>query len=129
MILLDTHIWVWWVDESPRLSEQQHMLLQTHQPDGLGVSIMSCWEVAKLVEYQRLKLACPVEQWISGALAQPGVQPVDLTTRIVIESTQLPGKFHRDPVDQLLVATARVYDLALVTTDRKIIQYEHVHTL
>ena len=50
MIVLDTHIWVWWVDESPQLSERHTQLLQDNEQSGLGVSAISCWEVAKLVE-------------------------------------------------------------------------------
>lgn len=50
MIVLDTHIWIWWVDENPKLSPQNQEIIQTHQESGLGISIISCWEVAKLSE-------------------------------------------------------------------------------
>lgn len=128
MILLDTHVWVWWVDRHPRLSEADRVYLDAKIPQGLGVSIISCWEVCKLVEYQRLTLACPVEEWLDGALQYPGVRLLDLTTRIVVESTQLPGTFHRDPADQLIVATARVLECPLVTFDSRIRAYPHVET-
>ena len=128
MIVLDTHIWVWWVHGDARLSPQHQAYLQLNEANGLGVSIISCWEVAKLVEYQRLQLPLPVEQWLSQALSYPGVQLLDLTPRIVVESTQLPGQFHRDPADQLIVATARVFRCPLVTVDAKILQYSHVQT-
>lgn len=128
MIILDTHIWVWWVHGDARLLPQHQAYLQLNEANGLGVSIISCWEVAKLVEYQRLQLPLPVEQWLSQALSYPGVQLLDLTPRIVVESTQLPGQFHRDPADQLIVATARVFRCPLVTVDAKILQYSHVQT-
>ena len=80
-------------------------------PMGLGVSVISCWEVAKLVENGRLKLQCPVEEWIEQALAYPGVQLLQLTPGIAVESTQFPGSFHRDPADQIIVATARKLDV------------------
>ena len=126
MIVLDTHIWVWWVDGNDRLPEAYRVYIRTNEADGLGISIISCWEVAKLVEYQRLSLACPVEEWIHGALQYPGIQLLDLTPRIMVESTQLPGTFHRDPADQLLVATARVFGCPFVTLDSKIRDYPHV---
>jgi PIN domain nuclease of toxin-antitoxin system len=85
--------------------------------------------VAKLAEYGRLKLDRPVETWIEEALAQPGLDLVPLSPRIVVESTQLPEPFHRDPVDQLLVATARVLDCQLMTEDSKIVSYPHVQIL
>jgi PIN domain nuclease of toxin-antitoxin system len=126
MILLDTHVWVWWVNESPMGSKDMLRIIQEHQDDGLGVSIISCWEVAKLVERGRLELSTPVEHWIEQALAYPGVELLELTPRIAVESTQLPGEFHRDPADQMLVATARVYDIPLLTADSKLLDYPHV---
>ena len=126
MILLDTHVWVWWVNESSMASKDMLRIIQEHQGDGLGVSIISCWEVAKLVERGRLELTMPVERWIEQALAYPGVELLQLTPRIVVESTQLPGEFHRDPADQMLVATARVYDIPLLTADSKLLDYPHV---
>ena len=128
MILLDTHIWVWWVDESERLSSTMAEAIRKGVDDGLGVSIISCWEVAKLVENGRLKLAYPVEHWLHSALNYPGVVLLDLTPKIVVESTRLPGTFHKDPADQLIVATARVYESLLLTADAKITAYEYVKT-
>lgn len=128
MILLDTHIWVWWVNESQQLSKKIAHVISENRDDGLGISIISCWEVAKLVEYNRLKLAYPVEQWINSALNYPNVVLLDLTPKIVVESTQLPGEFHKDPADQLIVATARIYDMLLLTVDGKISNYPNVKT-
>jgi PIN domain nuclease of toxin-antitoxin system len=129
MIVLDTHIWVWWIHEDPQLTQRQKAWIQEHEEQGLGVSAISCWEVAKLVEYHRLTLPCPVAEWIDQALAYPGMQLLHLTPRIAVESTQLPGSFHRDPVDQIIVATARVYDCSLLTADGKILDYPHVKLL
>ncbi|HVG10990.1 MAG TPA: type II toxin-antitoxin system VapC family toxin [Thermoanaerobaculia bacterium] len=129
MILLDTHIWVWWVHGDSRLRTSSLDLLKEHEDSGLGVSIISCWEVAKLVEHKRLDLPTPVEEWIEQALRYPGIVLLELTPRIVIEATQLPGSFHRDPADQLIVATARVHGSLLATADRKILDYESVGTL
>jgi PIN domain nuclease of toxin-antitoxin system len=129
MILLDTHIWVWWVDDNQQLADRQRHLIQDNVRSGLEVSAISCWEVAKLVQYGRLEVACPLEEWMEQALAYPGVQLIELTPRIAIESTKLPGTFHRDPADQIIVAIARVYDIPLLTADSRILQYPHVRTL
>jgi PIN domain nuclease of toxin-antitoxin system len=128
VILLDTHIWIWWVDENVRLPAQYRTYIAEHVSQGLGVSIISCWEVAKLVEYQRITLTRPVEGWIEEALCYPGMHLLDLTPRIVVESTQLPETFYRNPADQLIVATARVFDCPLVTVDTRILNYPHVET-
>lgn len=129
MILLDTHIWVWWVHGDSRLRTSSLDLLKANEASGLGVSIISCWEVAKLVEYKRLDLPTSVEEWIEQALGYPGIVLLELTPRIAVEATQLPGSFHRDPADQLIVATARVHGNPLATADRKILAYEGVETL
>jgi PIN domain nuclease of toxin-antitoxin system len=70
-----------------------------------------------------------VEDWLDQALSYPGIRLLDLTPRIVVESTQLPGNFHRDPADQLIVATARVLHCALMTVDEQIARYPHVQIL
>ena len=129
MLVLDTHIWVWWVDESPQLSARHTQLIQDNEPSGLGISAISCWEVAKLVEYGRLQLECAIEEWMEQAVAYPGIELLPLTPQIAIESTKLPGNFHRDPADQIIVATARVHDLPILTVDRLILDYPHVRTL
>jgi len=126
MILLDTHVWLWFVDDSDRLTKKHRQLIAERQKDGLGVSVISCWEVAKLTEYGRLKLACAVEDWMEGALSLPGIRLIDLTPTVAIASTKLPVPFHRDPADQIIVATAQAYDLDLLTMDDKILKYPHV---
>ena len=129
MIVLDTHVWLWWVHGDERLTSGQIELLDGSAEQGLGVSIISCWEVAKLVEHGRLRLPEDLEKWLAQALGYPGVRLVELSPQVVVESTRLPGTFHRDPADQLIVATARVHGCELATADRKLLAYEHVETL
>jgi PIN domain nuclease of toxin-antitoxin system len=108
MNVLDAHMW--------------------RRPQGLGVSIFSCWEVAKLVERQRLCLAKSVKTWLEEALAYPGIQLLNLTLPIVLESRNLAG-FHRDPADQIIVATARIYQCSSLTADEKFLAYTGVQAL
>ena len=129
MIVLDTQIWVWWVHEDKRITQVQREAIAANETDAVGVSAISCWEIAKLVEYGRLELPSPLEEWFEQALNYPGVQLLALTPEIAIESTRLPGEFHRDPADQIIVATARVYGCSLVTSDDKILNYPHVTTI
>jgi PIN domain nuclease of toxin-antitoxin system len=129
MIVLDTHIWVWWVHGDSRLTPKQLEAIEATEADIMGVSAISCWEVAKLVEYDRLALPVALNEWFDDALNYPGVQLLELTPEIAVASTQLPGKFHRDPADQIIVATARVHNCSLVTSDSKILDYPHVNTI
>ncbi len=126
MIILDTHIFVWWVHKSPDLTERQIEIILRNEKSGLGVSSISCWEIAKLVEKKRLQLSIDIEQWFNIALSYPGVELVHLTPQIIVASTRLPGNFHKDPADQLIVATARVLDVPVLSADEKILKYQHV---
>jgi PIN domain nuclease of toxin-antitoxin system len=129
VILLDTHIWVWWANDSDRLSFQQKALIELHRSEGLGVSVISCWEVCKLVEKGRLRLQADVIKWIETATTLPGVVILPLTPPMTIESIRLPPPFHADPADQLIVATARILGVQLLTADRRLIDYPGVPTL
>lgn len=62
MIILDTHIWIWWIDKNPKLTPKALEIIQAHQASGLGISIISCWEIAKLVEKGRLSFDCTVDE-------------------------------------------------------------------
>ena len=126
MIVLDTHIWVWWVNGSHELSSSKSQFLASHEAAGLGVSVISCWEIAKLVEKGRLSLTMPAGQWIDQALACPGIHLLPLDPKIAVASTQLPSPFHNDPADQIITATSRELNFPLATDDAKILAYPHV---
>jgi PIN domain nuclease of toxin-antitoxin system len=129
VIVLDTHIWYWWVHTPNRLTKPQITIIDAHQSDKIGISAISCWEIAKRVEYGRMQLSRPIDEWFSLALRFPGVSLLPLTPQIAIASTQLPGTFHTDPADQIIVATARIYGCPLITADDKILHYPHVTTI
>lgn len=96
--------------------------------DGFGVPSISVWEISKLIEYERLSLDRPVQEWVETALATKNLDRLPLDPEIAIESTMLPGEFHSDPADQIIVATARLHDCTLFTADEKILNYPHVET-
>ena len=129
MIILDTHIWVWNIQDDKRLRKDQKELIRSHESDEIGICAISLWEVAKAVELKRLKLSIQVEDLLTIAMEAPGIVLLPLTPKIAVESTKLPGQFHRDPFDQLIVATARIYDEPLITSDSDILAYPHVKIL
>ncbi len=126
MILLDTHIWIWWVHGDLALPSRVQASIELRSGEGIAVSAISCWEVAKLVERGRLDLPLEIREWMEMALSGSGVTIIPISPSIAIESTTLPGTFHRDPADQIIVATARVHRFPLVTCDTKIRSYPHV---
>jgi len=126
MILLDTHIWIWWVDEESSLKKKWRSLLENLPEGEAAISIISCWEVAKKVETGKLKLKLPLAKWLPLAIESTGVHIIPLDVKIILDSTSLPGKFHKDPADQLIVATSRVKNISLLTADEKILKYQFV---
>ena len=129
MIMLDTHIWIWWALGDRRLTSWQLQAIRRHESFGLGVSVVSCWEVAKLVQGRKLDLGMPLHDWVDRALFYKGVELLPLTVEIALEATELPGVFHRDPADQFLVATARLRGIPILTQDAQILRYDHVNTI
>jgi PIN domain nuclease of toxin-antitoxin system len=129
VIVIDTHIWYWWVHTPDRLTQPQIEALDSPTSDVIGVTAISCWEIAKRVQYGRMRLSRPVGRWLALALRFPGVRLLPLTPEIAVASTQLPGTFHKDPADQIIVATARIHGCPLVTSDGKILDYPHVQTI
>lgn len=129
MILLDTHMWLWWVTNSPRLRPRDRELIETHLSDGLGVSEISVWEIAKKHGLGKLGLNQPIDEWLETAMAYPGIQLLPLTLNVLIEATRLPGGFRSDPGDEIIVATSRVLVVPLLTADEKLLNYAHVTKL
>jgi PIN domain nuclease of toxin-antitoxin system len=124
-LLLDTHVWVWYVENEPRrLSRRIEPLVEgAVQRGDIVISVMSVWEIAQLEAARRLDLSLDVRAWVGRALAFPGVRLKGLSPSIAIESTRLPGAPQRDPADRILIATARLLGAALVTCDERILSY------
>lgn len=126
MIVLDTNVWIWWTHGDPSLSPKLQSFIESTAPEPIGISAISCWEIATLVDRGRLRLPCATETWLEQALSYPRVELIGLSPEISLESTQLPRPFHQDPADQIIVATARVNNALLVTQDPRIQHYLHV---
>lgn len=130
MILLDTHALIWWREADARLSQRtQTAIAHEEQAGMIAVSAFSFWEIALLVQRNRLNLSCGVAKWVSliEALNCTFFVPVD--TNIAVASVQLPAGLHRDPADRIIVATALTMNIPLVTIDQKIRAYPHVRTI
>lgn len=138
MILLDTHVLIWWASgDLQRLSPQARAAIeveieraaQSGQAPGLLVSAISCWEVAMLVERGRLALSLEVERWLAVVASIPAVRLLPLEPAVAVAATRLPEPFHADPADRFLVAQARELAVPLLSADRKIRDYPHGQSL
>ncbi len=131
MIVIDTHVLVWWVSGDKSLSGAAARAIKDTLDSGseVIVSSISAWEISMLIEKGRLVLSMEVESWLDEVSQIDGVRFVPVNNEIGIKSTVLPGEFHKDPADRMIVATARKLAVPLVTADEKIINYEHVKTV
>ena len=128
--LMDTHVWIWWHTAPQKLSSKVRDIIGgLNTNDQLLLSAISIWEVAKLVEKNKIKLSVGIDLWIAQALKMSHFQLIPLSPDIAIESTRLPQPFHQDPADQIVVASARLLDATLLTVDQLILSYSHVRTL
>lgn len=128
--LMDTHVWVWWHTAPEKLSPAvRDTIINLDATDQLLMSVISVWEVAKLVEKNRLRLHIEIDQWVEQALNMSHFQLLPLSPEIAIESTRLPQPFHQDPSDQMIVASARLFDATVLTVDQQILSYPHVRAL
>lgn len=124
MIVVDTHVLVWAVQDDPRLRDSaRHLVDEAVRNDGCYVAAITPWEIAMLVERGRLALGRDVGAWIDEALSLPGVHLVPLEPAICVDSARLPGDAHGDPADRMIIATARHKGLPLLTGDRAILTY------
>ena len=123
--LLDTHVWVWMVIKDDRLNPKFAEIIDLNRKN-LCISVISCWEISMLVAKQRLDLGAPTAEWFKNVIAESGIRVLNLTPEIAADAYTLPGKFHDDPADRMIVATARNMDCLLLTEDKKILKYPHV---
>ncbi len=132
-LLLDTHYWIWEQLGTPgTITPRERAAIDTAAASGrLLLSVMSVWEVGMLESKGRLDLNPSCEEWVERALAIPGMALAPLRPDIALEATRLPGSFHNDPADRIIVATARRMRARLMTKDQRILGYarqKHVLT-
>lgn len=130
MIVLDTHTLVWWVTNDAELSEKAKKAIDRERAGGeVVISAISAWEIAMLVDRGTLAFSMDIDSWLSTVREIPRVRFAPVDVDVAVKSVQLPGVFHKDPADRMIVATARKFAAPLVTKDLKIRAYAHVKTI
>jgi PIN domain nuclease of toxin-antitoxin system len=127
-LLLDTHVWLWSQEQVERLGRKTRAALSDLNQQRF-ISAISTFEIARLVSRGLLQFHQPFPYWQEDALRELHAQTIDVTHEIAWEAYNLPGLFHNDPADRILVATARLHDFLLVTADDLILRYAHVKTI
>lgn len=131
MIVLDTHALLWWATgDDTQLSSVAAQAIAAEMHGGqIVVSSISSWELAMLVARGRIDLSMDIEAWLSVVDEIEAVRFAPVDNEIAVKSIALPGEFHKDPADRIIVATARKLAAPLVTADEKIRAYPHVRTV
>ena len=124
-LLLDTHVWIWSQAAPENLGIEAETLLAAPE-ESLFLSPVSTLEIARLISGGRLVLKENLDDWISTSVEFLNCATADFSHQVAMAAYALPGRFHRDPADRMLVATARVHELTLLTADQRILDYAHV---
>ena len=120
-VLLDTHVWIWWLTpESPLPAIERAALDSAAERRETFISAISLWEAQMLHAKRRLVLPASFVDWLVRAADERIVRILPMDVAVVLELDRLPGSFHGDPADRMIVATARSHRLALATHDRAI---------
>src|SRR3990167_9976263 len=123
-LLIDTHAWIWYVNGNKELKPSTRKIMsEAIYNQNIHLAAISLWEICMLDKKQRIVLEIPCLEWINKFLELTHIHVQAITPAIAVESCHLPGEFHDDPADRLIVSTARVEGLALVTRDARIVAY------
>jgi PIN domain nuclease of toxin-antitoxin system len=121
-LLLDTHAFIWWIDDDVRLSTAARTLLRDRGNDAF-VSIATIWEIAIKVGVGRLRMPAELRPFLADQIARAGFSLLPIAFEHVVAVHALP-QHHRDPFDRLLIAQCRQEDLSLVSRDGKFALYD-----
>lgn len=130
MIVIDTHVWVWWLSDPKKLpARARGALTEAAGDQAIYISSISTWEILLLASKDRLEFKMDATDWIASSEALPFLHFVPVDNAIAIRSVRLPEPFHKDPADRIIVATAMTMGAPLVSSDRRIRRYPHVKTI
>jgi PIN domain nuclease of toxin-antitoxin system len=122
--LLDTCALIYLAEDQPIAIDAQAALRRVEPvSQGIWVSVFSAWEIGMLARKGRLMTAREPKLWFDSAVSKFGAGILGVTTDLLLQSSFLPEPLHGDPADRILIATARTYDLTIVTRDRAILTY------
>ncbi|OGE42810.1 hypothetical protein A3B45_05575 [Candidatus Daviesbacteria bacterium RIFCSPLOWO2_01_FULL_39_12] len=129
MILLDTNTLLWWICVPQKLSRKTKKLIDQASKEQILVSSISVWEISLLIKKERVGFFIDADHWLEQVESLPFIRFVPLDNKIAVQSVNLPDFSHKDPADRMIIATAREYGAILITSDKKILNYEYVRTV
>jgi len=127
-IFLDTCTFIWAISDPEKLTNKVRDALTIPDVE-IWFSPITCAEIACLSDRGRIVLDMHWKIWFDRYVAQNGWWAADINIAIIQDAFALPGNFHADPADRIIVATARYHDFCLATADKKMLDYPFVDTL
>jgi len=122
VVLLDTHIWLWWLlGDGPLTAKERDRLDSLASSSAIALSWVSIWETEMLERKGRIKLQPDIDTWIRKATDHSFCTVLPVDTELVLAQRQLPESFHGDPADRLVVTTAIMAGIPLATHDSRIL--------
>ena len=131
MIVLDTHILIWWINNPDKLSDKarKRINLDIKKKEDILISSISIWEIYMLVKKGRLKFRVDIDTWIEKIEKLNFLRFIPVNNNIAAKSVMLVPPLHSDPADRIIIATALKNGATLITSDSKLLRYPHIQTL
>ncbi len=125
--LLDTHVWIWSQEDPERIGPQTRRLLVSPQHEN-HICTISTLELARLAASGDITMSMAVQEWVERAVSALQAKTLGVSHQVAVDAYALPGSFHKDPADRVLVAAARCHDLTVLTADGRMRAYNGVRS-
>lgn len=131
MIVLDTHTLIWWINDPQKLSKKAREIIdqEKYHEGNILISSISTLEIYRLVKNGKLQLINDIDSWLEKIESLPAVRFIPVDNMVAISSINLPDFDHKDPADRIIIATALNFGAKLITSDKKILNYQGVQSV
>jgi len=130
MIVLDTHVLIWWITKPDKLSARaKHYLEEAAKKSEMLVSSISIWEIYLLAKRGRIQFTMDIDTWLAKVERLPFIRFIPVDNKIAVKSVNFAEQLHNDPADRMIIATSILENALLLTSDKKILNYPYVQTL
>jgi len=127
MLILDTHIWIWWINQTPKKLSAD-VILKIEQSETVAISAISCFELMWLYTHNRIVLNIPIHEWFAQATEEAGIICLPISCDIAKLAAELP-EHHKDPQDRIIIATAIQQESSLLSADQQFSAYKEIQDL
>jgi len=124
MLLLDTHILLWWINGTAGKLPAS-LIATIEEAESIAISAISCFEIEWLARHGRIELEISLDEWFSSVFSEAGVNCLPITAEIARLAAALP-EHHKDPQDRLIIATSIIHNISVVSADKQFSFYGEI---